>query len=1211
MRQVVVAFALIVITLRAEAAVTGNVVGLDGAAIANASVAVMDPPLPGYLNNLRVRAPIATTTTDTKGAFSLNVPGKGVIDVWVTKDGYAPANVLTAIDDAPGKIVLTKASSIVMHLDTIEGTPIADADVIAIAPSGGVVTAKTAADGTWRMADPSMWAAMLVIRKAGFESNSVAPNEVKTSSFKLLRSELAVKGRVVGAHDEGVGGATVDLEGITTTSAPDGSFTLEGAPRLWPFVSARTATEIGFGQGSKQPIVIRLAPLMHLRGVVRDAEKAPLRGITIAASRAYAITDANGAFDLEVPRGRQGVAVLTPVYAVVSDPTGITEDAPHEITAAKRIAVDGKVVHEDGSPLPFAQINGSASAGMMSSSAGTFRVYIDPKTTTLSASKRELPTARASIDKQQVRIVVGTPITIAGTVRDRAGKPIGNASVSVGGAFSISTKADGTWSALASRGPAAIIVRANGYGNLEKQIDVKAGMPSVDVVMTRQVSVVGHVIDAEGKPAQGIKVVIGKRWDISDEKGEFEFNFLDEGETTIGFGPYASQQQKVVLPDPNVVLKLTPTRKFHGKVIDTATHAPVKRFLLQFGNESKLVESPEGRFDIDIPRKAPLSVAAEGYLTRTDVSVTESDDEDYAILLTKGRTVRGRVVDEHGKAIASVSVTTDYDSPPAHPITTDAQGRYEIVAVGPHVGFEKHGYASITFVPDGDDDPHTLDVTLKRGITITGTVVDKAGNVVSGADVMASSAATFGGPWPARTDEGGNFTIEDLPSARYDFVAHAEEESARGAVRDVDIEKTANVKIVVEKAETGSITGHVNGAIADAPVWVNVIASPEESKHVQADSGGNFRVPNAPAGRVEVEAFSFNGQQRAESRRVVVDVKPGTESRVDLSLVQQVSVHGIVHWNNAEFPGMVVHFDHAFAVTNNDGGYEMKLAPGEYDVTVDFQEDMQLPFSQHVIVSGDAEVNLTINSARLPVQVVDADTKKPLAQAGVGVLARDTKQTELAFGTSENGKVDLPVAPGRPITLHVWHGDYAPVYMDVTPDAKPAPMTLELQHAAGTVVRVVDARNGSPIFGSIVVRDMSGHWAATANKWDSTTQSVTIPLRPGKYQFSASAENFGSATIVADVPASEVRIPLPRGGRLLLRSTNEMKATARLIQPNGEPYVHCWCNGMADVPIEGRSTLVDFVAPGKYTLEVTPANGKPRRFPVTVVEGQTVSVSID
>jgi hypothetical protein len=72
-----------------------------------------------------------------------------------------------------------------------------------------------------------------------------------------------------------------------------------------------------------------------------------------------------------------------------------------------------------------------------------------------------------------------------------------------------------------------------------------------------------------------------------------------------------------------------------------------------------------------------------------------------------------------------------------------------------------------------------------------------------------------------------------------------------------------------------------------------------------------------------------------------------------------------------------------------------------------------------------------------------------------------------------------------------------------------------------------------------------------------------------------------------------------------------VRGKARLIQPDGEEYVRCWCSGIAEIKIEGPVTFVDRISPGSYVLEVTLADGKPRRIPISVVEGQTTSVPLE
>src|SRR6185369_14376280 len=104
---------------------------------------------------------------------------------------------------------------------------------------------------------------------------------------------------------------------------------------------------------------------------------------------------------------------------------------------------------------------------------------------------------------------------------------------------------------------------------------------------------------------------------------------------------------------------------------------------------------------------------------------------------------------------------------------------------------------------------------------------------------------------------------------------------------------------------------------------------------------------------------------------------------------------------------------------------------------------------------------------------------------------------------------------------------------------------------------------------------------------------------------------YGSHTVNAAVPSGEVRVPLPRGGNLSIRSTRALHGSARLVQSDGEEYVRCWCSGVAEIKLNGPITLVDRISPGAYVLDVALGGEKARRIPVSVIEGQTVTVPIE
>jgi len=1127
--------ALLLLALPIHAAITGTVVDTNGAPVVNARVVALDPLLRAPR---REQTTIVATASDAKGAFSLDVPGRGVVDVSVRADGFTPADVITAVGDSAGTIVLSKAKTITFNVARTDGAPLPDSTIVVYSVGGGSLVAKTDAAGNARVPDVTQWAEAYDISHDGYETQRFTP-EWAGPNFRL----------------------------------------------------------------NAKPAAATPAATTHIRGIVRDAEKTPLRGVVLVASdrRAFfadASTDANGAYDLAVPPETYEMLQVPGPY-VFASPSNIDTthgDVVRDLVATRLPVFDGKTVREDGTAVSFVRVRADddTHAQATSSAAGTFRIYARPPAK-LIAEKKGLPAASITAEKSPLKIVFRTPAVLSGRIHDVAQKPIANAAVYVDGAIAAITKADGTFTASVAQGAAVVKTGGYPYREVEKKIEVSASTPPLDITLVKQGTVAGRVVDADGKPAAGVHIGVGDKNSWSDGNGDFTFQFIDEGPATIRFGPYLTQTQDVSVPSDNLKLVLTRTRRLRGKVIDAATHAPIPKFVVVHDKTMTPVQSASGEFDVEIARGSSLYVIAPHYVSASDAAVQEQTEDDYTVMMRKGRTVRGRVLDEHGAPIEGVTVTTD------EPMQTGKDGRYEAIVTDAEISFEKEGFATKTVQPDGNDDPHTLDVTLHRGIAVTGTVFDKSGAVVPNAEVTASTAAAFGGPWTAVTDASGNFRFADLPSARFDFVAEHGDQLARGSLRDVDVERSGPLKIVLERAETATIFGRVTGI--DSPVVV--VASSGDRTQQAVTEDGLYRMANAPAGIVQVTAKA----QSASASPVTVEVKAGSETQVDLNFAKRVAVHGTVTWNWKQ-PGVVVRLGgEATATTNNDGAYALSVAPGEYDVTLRYMT-AKLPFEKNVVVTGDAEINFELKTSDLHVALVDADTKAAI-KGGVAILDRETKYQEMSAATGPDGQIGFPIVPGRPITLRAASDDYASVYEDVAPDAN-AMITIALTKSGGTVVRIVDARDGSTIFGEIVVRDANGTYAATANKFDSNTGTVTLHLTPGTYQFSSSAEGYGSATITANVPPeNEVRIPLLRGGSLLLRAASDIKATARLILPNGQPYVRCWCNGIADIPINDRTTLVDRIAPGNYTLEVTPRGGKARHFPVTVAEGQTVAVSIE
>jgi hypothetical protein len=429
----------------------------------------------------------------------------------------------------------------------------------------------------------------------------------------------------------------------------------------------------------------------------------------------------------------------------------------------------------------------------------------------------------------------------------------------------------------------------------------------------------------------------------------------------------------------------------------------------------------------------------------------------------------------------------------------------------------------------------------------------------------------------------------------------------RGRVADINIATIDEVTIRMPAPTHAAIAGRVIGA-GDARAISVIAQSGDDLSEVTADSTGAFRIENAPTGAVTLSAIASTPTPRY-TKHVTIDVAPNSESHVELTFPEQFTITGRVTTNGAPLAGAALTFarsdESARAATRDDGSYAAAVSAGHYWIGI---EAAAVPGGYYVErdVTGPATIDIAIDLTRVNVSVFDASGSGPIAGAVVSTRSADERTHSEARGTTgANGQASIQVPRGV-TQLVIEKSGYATAVAEI----KDVQVDVPLTRTEGAVVRLIDARDGRTLTGTAIARDDAGHVLASANEADSDG-TIRLPLLPGTYRFSASASEYGSQTMRAQIPTSEVRIALPRAGKLLLRSHTNLSATARLIQPDGEEYVRCWCSGIAEIRISGATTLVDQIAPGGYTLEIAAAGAKARRIPVTVIEGETTPVSVD
>jgi hypothetical protein len=922
-------------------------------------------------------------------------------------------------------------------------------------------------------------------------------------------------------------------------------------------------------------------------GTLRDPEGHPLTGVAFSVSRKSddlhwnLVTAADGTFRVSVPAGGGPLLIHrvepAPVYAVDERRLErIDPDVPIDLVARKRPMLAGLVTSHDGKPVAHASIRfaGEASnspeavARIESDAEGRFRLRPPmpekKMAVRLEAFKQGLPLGTSGELQEGVRTVTitipkGEPV--AGIVSDGEGKPVAGVKVSLSTNLSpwnlwlrrgesdgwSVTGEDGRFAGRLVAGSVALQFEKEGHSREHLAVEVTPGMKALAVKLPRLV----------------FRNVRGR---VTDSKGAPVVTFEIE-EVTRDFD---------IRPSPG--------------------RAPIV--------------SPTGEFSMELRDKVEsIRIQAGGYVAQVVPVPTVA--EPLLITLVRGRTIRGHARNEKGEPLGQVSVSVSTSDTGMAGALSEDDGAYELLGVDPGVPinlrFNRADYIDALEKVDAGKDDAIVDVILSAGLVLTGRLLDADGTPLADQEVRAESAGHPPSNDVAMTNEAGQFRFSRLTPARWDFTVELENAGERAAVRDVDVEKIRELTIRCERIPTGTIRGHVSGVALARGVMVTATSADGAYRLVDVNAAGDYTMDHAPAGSIEVRAEEMSLPSMRSSRHVSIELPPGGESRVDLEFAKQVAVRGRVTRGGAPWEGVEVVIGESRVISQAGGSYRLEVDPGEHQVWL-MEKGRPLPFKKHVVVDGETELDLAFDAASVAVTVLDDETSQPLAGATVGATVMGEASGMVEALTAGDGRAQLLIPRDRPYTISAAQPGFGNASFELKTDAPPA-VVLRLVRSAGAVVRLIDARDGRTL-GGYAVAHLGGRVLASANEPDADGTS-TLPVPPGTYQFSGSAEGYASHTVTATVPSGEVRIALPRGGSLMLRAKGALHGKARLLESDGSEYVRCWCNGIAAIEIDGASTLIDRVAPGPYTLEVTLAGASPRRIPVTVIEGVTTTVALE
>lgn len=529
-------------------------------------------------------------------------------------------------------------------------------------------------------------------------------------------------------------------------------------------------------------------------------------------------------------------------YAPAAMMLGTSGDPAAPIRVALKLsrgaAVTGKVVDTAGKPLrawvvatnasePFPVVDARRD-GVESKSDGTFAIAaLAAGTWRLSASSpdAEATSTPVVIDgthpKTDITIVLAAGATVTGKVVDKTGAPVAAANVKVvqrgwvpwRGVRQVFTRGDGSFSISGLPRLAVDVVAQNDRGSSAiTALDLTSGSGTATLTLDVDGAIVGVVVDSGGAPVGDAQVsaepvptgkpsdlatamVRGEQETVSDQAGAFQLTGLPAGSYRVRAArPGASEDEQELAPfvvvkagAPNVKLVIAREGKLTGKVAFADGSVPLA-FTVRLGNTyGTPFATADGSFSMTtIAGSHGMVIDGQSFLSAKsrDVTVVEAKTTDLGtIVVEKGRSISGRVLDQSGVTIAGAKVAAGRlltgggadlyipdESVGAKDTTSDANGHFRIDGFGPGpvtvvAGKDGVGRSASVQVPSGNDSS-TLDLVVSATTGLEGKVT-RSGQPLGDTVVIANPIGATSSSFFVVTGADGTFALDALAPGPY------------------------------------------------------------------------------------------------------------------------------------------------------------------------------------------------------------------------------------------------------------------------------------------------------------------------------------------------------------------------------------------------------------------------------------------------------------
>ena len=517
-------------------------------------------------------------------------------------------------------------------------------------------------------------------------------------------------------------------------------------------------------------------------------------------------------------------------------------------------------------------------------------------------------------------------------------------------------------------------------------------------------AIAGHVVDATGRGIPGVTILpvetnpesrtFGNRLSnpslvlrakalsvTTDDTGAFQVPDLWDSQWILaakadGFKPTATDPIDSGTNDVKIILN--PGGVIAGTVTEHESGAPAPNIRLALSGIAKLLQAEvqsdaEGRFRFTGVPLGSYRVAVEDDRVAwaqvpPPVRVqADSKADDLTVKVSFGATVSGRVYfRETNEGLGNISLYISkkgrsYDARKPY-VFTSALGRYRVSGLSPGVwtispnenqGTDESQYNTRGFTIRGTETLSNIDIPIRMGFAVSGTVVGTAGQPVSGATLSGYPSSAG-----ARSEKDGRFQVAGFKNTEIATISVSAKGYASRRIESVQV-PSEGMRIVLEGSpgqEEGVISGIVVDTKGNLLTDAGVIAQRgSEFEDASTGKAGRFSIRVRPGeysvyAQYRPHALMSGGTsvltppqtvrvaegQRLRNVRIVVDVPEVDTDPIAGRVVdtdgQPVAGAQVLAYKRPKYGHGLV----ASAMTSDDGRFEIEavLRGGEFQLEV-------------------------------------------------------------------------------------------------------------------------------------------------------------------------------------------------------------------------------------------------------------------------------------